>query len=71
MTSGAPAPAASLEQIRSELLRLRVEADSIGQSLLGFMLDQAIVHAETQLEAMSGADPSPPAPGRHPDRSTS
>ena len=41
--------AATLERISWELVRLRMEADAIGQPLLGFMLDQASALAGDEL----------------------
>jgi hypothetical protein len=53
--------AATLERISWELVRLRTEADAIGQPLLGFMLDQASVLAGDELARLRkpGEGPSP------------
>jgi hypothetical protein len=53
--------AATLERISWELVRLRMEADAIGQPLLGFMLDQASALAGDELARLrlshEGASP--------------
>ena len=61
-----PHAAAALERISWELVRLRMEADSIGQPLLGFMLDQASVLAGEELAAirLAAAEPPPSGPPR-------
>ena len=65
--------AAVLESISWELVRLRMEADRIGQPLLGLMLDQASVLAGQELAALrlsGGGLASSAARPRSPGRRT-